>query len=133
MKEELLTKAQELQNESREVENNIKIINEHVEELIKFKENLDFLNTDDEKDILASLGRGVYVKSKIEDDEKLFVEIGAGVVVKKTPTETKKVIEEQIGKFGEAKLQLKTQLELYANEFRRMVKKLNEIKEDEEE
>lgn len=125
-------RAQALQNESQEVENNIKIINEHVEELTKFKENLDFLSKSGEKDILASLGRGVYVKSKIADDKKLFVEIGAGIIVKKTPQETKKVIEEQLRKFGEAKLQLKTQLELYANEFRKMVKQLNEIKEDEE-
>ncbi len=132
MKEELLMRAQALQNESQEVENNIKIINEHVEELTKFKENLDFLSKSGEKDILASLGRGVYVKSKIADDKKLFVEIGAGIIVKKTPQETKKVIEEQLRKFGEAKLQLKTQLELYANEFRKMVKQLNEIKEDEE-
>jgi|SRR3989338_6311607 len=130
MKEELLMRAQTLQNESQEVENNIKIINEHVEELTKFKENLDFLDKNDEKDILASLGRGVYAKSKIVDDKNLFVEIGAGVVIKKTPAETKKVIEEQIRKFGEARLQLEAQLEFYANEFRKMVKKLNEIKED---
>src|SRR3989344_458620 len=117
MNEELLIKAQTLQQESQEVENNIKIVNEHIGELTKFKENLEFLDRDGEKDILASLGRGVYIKSKIEDDKKLFVEIGAGVIVKKTPLETMKVIEEQIRKFEEAKLQLKTQLELYAREF----------------
>ncbi len=127
MKEELLMKAQALQNESQEVEENIKIINEHVEELTKFKENLDFLGKSDERDILASLGRGVYIKSRIADDKKLFVEIGAGVIVKKTPQETKKVIEEQLRKFAEAKMQLDTQLGLYANEFRKMVRQLNEI------
>ncbi len=130
MNEELLVRAQTLQNESQEVEQNIKIINEHIEDLAKFAENLDSLDKSEEKEILASIGRGVYIKSKIDEDKKLFVEIGAGIIVKKTPAETKKVIAEQLKKFEEAKLQLRTQLELYAREFRKMVEDLNRARED---
>ena len=152
-------KAQMLQNESQEVERNLKAITEHVGDLIKFKENLDFLDMEnsvnhvtkvnnssdrdsavkgnsisrmlcknDEKEILASLGRGVYIKGKIEDNKKLFVEVGAGVVLKKTPFETRNIIEEQIRRFEEARMQLLGQLHLYKEEFGKMVKEINRVK-----
>jgi len=130
MHEEMLIKAQTLQRESQEIESNLKIIGEHIEDLTKFAENLDFLDRNEEKEILASLGRGVYIKSEIKDEKKLFVDVGAGILIKKTPAETKKVIEGQLGKFQEAKIQLKTQLELYASEFRKMVEELHKIRED---
>jgi len=118
-----------LQKESEQIENNLLIINEHVLELSKFNENLQFLEGKGKKDkeILASLGRGVYVKSKIEDDKELFVEIGAGIVVKKTPQETKKVIEEQIQKFEEARRELSEQLHLYKEEFGKMLMEIRKI------
>ncbi len=129
MNEEMLMKAQTLQRESEQIENNILIINEHILELNKFNENLMFLeNKEEEKEILTSLGRGVYVKSKILDEKKLFVEIGAGIVVKKSPTETKKVIEDQIEKFEDAKKQLLGQLHMYKEEFGKMLKEVKKMK-----
>ena len=42
MNEELLMRVQVLQKESEQIENNLLIINEHVLELSKFNENLQF-------------------------------------------------------------------------------------------
>ena len=55
---------------------------------------------------------------------------GAKVIVKKTPSETKKVIEEQILKFEEAKIQLGGQLHLYKEEFKKMLKEIERMKKE---
>ena len=103
-------------------------LKEQIKELTDFNSNLEVLGENEEREMLANIGRGVHMKVSQEKDEKLFVEVGAGVVVKKTPEEATKIVEKQIQKFQEAKLHLTSQLHEHAEEFRKMLKEVEGIK-----
>lgn len=125
--QEILQRAITLKEESEEIERQLQFVSEQVEDLAKFKEGLSELSGG-EKEILASIGRGVHVKAERKLDEKLFVEVGAGVVVKKSPDEISKIIDGQIKKFQEARLQLSAKLQEHANEFRKMLKEIEKVR-----
>jgi prefoldin alpha subunit len=125
----ILYQAAMLQKESEESENNLKLIDEQVRELEEFEKGIWAFEKSDSNEIIASMGKGIHVKAKLEE-KKLFVEVGAGVVVKKTPAETRKVIEEQIKRFKEARMQILGQLEGYKREFSRLLKEVEKLKEE---
>ncbi|RMD67112.1 prefoldin subunit alpha [Candidatus Pacearchaeota archaeon] len=111
MREEIFQSMVELQQAAEQTEQNIAFVQEQISDLQEFLQALDALKKSKEKEMLAPLGRGVYLKATRADDEKLFVEVGAGVVVRKTPDEAKEVIRSQLRKLREAKIQLNIQLE----------------------
>ena len=47
------------------------------------------------EDVLFPIGSAAYIRGKPTNKEKIIVEIGAGIVMEKTPTETKKLLEER--------------------------------------
>jgi len=128
-RQELFQKAVMLQRQSEETEQQLRFVDEQIAELEKFKEGLKSFRESKEKEILANLGKGVYVKSEIKDREKLFVEVGAGVIVKKTPIEAMKVVEEQIARFENARVQIASQLESYNEELRSMIGEIENLRE----
>ena len=128
-REEILYNAIDLRKRSEEIERNLQFVNEQVAELEGFEKGLEFLQNEEEKEILAPLGKGVFVKVEKRKSEKLFVDVGAGVLVRKTPEETRKVILEQMRKFKEAKIQLTTELEGFAAQFREMMEEVEKLKE----
>jgi len=130
MDQEILQKAMMLRGQSEEIEKQIGFVSEQVQEMEIFLEGLNELAGSDKEEILANLGRGVYVKANRLKEEKLFVEVGAGIMVRKTPAEAKGVVEGQLKKFKEAEVQLKGQLEQYADEFREMLGKVQEMREE---
>ena len=62
------------------------------------------------KEILASVGKRIFIKTKIISEE-LTVDIGEGTLVKKTIPETKEIIIQQIKKLEEVKKELEENLE----------------------
>ncbi len=124
----LLQRAMRLREQSEEIEKQLEFVSEQITELRQFSANLEILKESKEKEMLANIGRGVHMKVSRADEEKLFVEVGAGIVVRKTPNETIREIEKQIGKFQEAKMHLTAQLHEHAEEFRKMLKEVEGIK-----
>lgn len=112
--QESMLRASLLERQSQEIAEKISYLSQQIEELGEFSKNIGMFAKSSQKgkEAFSSLGRGVYVKSALTDD-KLFVNVGSGVIVKKTPEETKKIIDEQLSSFHEAKLRLTAQLEIY--------------------
>lgn len=127
MEQELLQKAMQLRQGSEEAEQQLNFIVQQISELEKFRTDLEELDKSKEKEIVASLGRGVFMKAD-KKDEKLFVEVGAGIMVRKTPAEARAVIEGQLRKFQEARVHLNQQLQDFALEFQKMLKDVEKIK-----
>lgn len=102
--------------EARRLEENLQLVDNQILELEEFRKSFEFLIKSKNNEILASLGRGVFIKSEIKDKEKLFVEVGAGVVVMKTPEETLEIVKEQISRLQEARIQIASQLKVYSKQ-----------------
>jgi len=71
--QELLMKATMLQQQSQEIEQNLAIIDTQVSELSEFTKNLADLSSSSEKEILSSIGKGVFAKTTLADKD-LFVD-----------------------------------------------------------
>jgi prefoldin alpha subunit len=128
MDQETIMRAMEIQKQSEEAENGLKFINEQIGELENFNKSLEVMQKNKEKEILAPIGKGVYMKADIREKEKLFVEVGKGVVIRKTPAEAQEVIEEQIKKFQNAKMQVIAQLEEYAMMLKEIISEIEKEK-----
>ena len=96
--QETIFKAQYLQQQMQQISENIEFLNKEIQELDVFNHSLKHLSNVKEKEMFASLGKGVYLKSQIEEksEKELLVEVGARVLVKKTPEETQEIIKKQI-------------------------------------
>lgn len=128
--EELLENAIFLKQQSEEIEKQLNFVNEQLQEMEHFVEKLNILEKSDEKEFLANVGRGVYVKTERKPGEKLFVEAGAGVVLRKTPKEAKEIVSEQIKKFNEARIHLTAQLETCATQFGEMIRQVEKMRDE---
>ncbi len=125
MEQELIVQANLMEQQARELEGNLQIIDNQINELEQFLDGLGFLIKTRNKEILASVGKGVYVSSKIEKMDKLFVEVGAGVVVQKTPEDTAEVVKNQISRLKEARFQINAQLGIYREKLGEILDKIN--------
>ena len=121
MNEEAILKATALEKQYNELQENLHLVNNQISELEQFKESLEFLIKSEKKEILSSLGKGVYIKTTLEDRNELFVGVGTNVIVKKTPEETLKLVGNQITKLKEASTQISFQLENYARQLQDLI------------
>ena len=111
MDQENLLHASMLEKQSQEIQGNIQLVEREILELEQFSTDLDFISKSKEKEIISSMGKGIHLKAKLENNS-LFVEVGAKIIVKKTPEETKKIIELQVKALKEARINLFSQLEI---------------------
>jgi prefoldin alpha subunit len=128
MDQELMMKLEMTHRQSQEIEEKAGIIDKQINELKVFEQSLIGLKDTEEKEMLASLGKGVFVKSDIKDKE-LFVEVGAGYLVKKSPEETATVLNGQVARLGEMKMQLEMELERVNGELQQMMGELEKKEE----
>ena len=113
MNEELIFKAQFLQKQTEELENNVALIDREIEDLGNLDKNLEFLMNSKEKVTISTIGKGIHVKTTLESKD-LLVEVGAGVIVKKSPQEARSIIENQIKKLTEARFHVMNKLDIYS-------------------
>ena len=96
----------------QELNEKIEYLSQQLSEMGQFSNDIAFLKDTKGKEILAPIGKGIYLKSLAEDNNFL-VNVGAGIIVKKSPGETRAIIESQIRSFNDARSQLMAQLEVY--------------------
>ena len=71
---------------------------------------LDEIKNSVGRDVLAPLGRGIFVETKLISD-KLTVDVGGRNFVKKSISETKEIIEREMEKLHEIKEELNEKIE----------------------
>ena len=111
MNQELAFKAAFLERRSQELNEEIDKLSSQLLEMSEFSSQLSFLEKSSQNESLASLGKGVYIKTNLENRD-LFVNVGAGIIIKKSIPDTQKIIHNQIRTLNEARIQLTAQIEL---------------------
>ena len=124
MNQELLMQANMMERQIQSIRQNLEFVETQISEFEAFKESIEAFIKSDSKEMFASLGKGIHIKSELKD-KNFLVEVGAGVAVKKTPQESLKIIDSQISKFHEAKSQLASQEEMFLGEFQRIIHELD--------
>jgi prefoldin alpha subunit len=127
MNPELIAKAQELERESQQAEETLRFVDEKIAELEGFSKILNDFEASKDKEMLSSIGSGVYAKTELKEKE-LFVNVGAGVLVKKTPKQAQEVVQSQIKTLAEARAQIVAQLESYTGYFMELMREVEKEK-----
>ena len=105
MNQEKLMQLQVIEQEASQLEQQLQIIEQHISDMQKINLGLDEIEKTEDKEILANIGKGIYIPAQIKSKD-LIVEIGSKNFVKKTIPETKKIVEEQLKKLIEFKHQV---------------------------
>ncbi len=109
-----------LEQQAREVQQQIALVNQKINELDLLKISLDKLNHSKEQEFLAPLGEGVFVKAHLQEKE-LFVNVGSKLVVKKSIKETEQVIDKQISQLEDVRKELEENIENLNKELQHIV------------
>jgi len=129
LSQELMMRASLIERHLHELNDKIDYVAQQILELEEFKNNLKFLKDAKGKDVLATLGKGIYLKSSCQDNN-FFVNVGAGIVLKKTPEETAEIMDSQIKNLHEAKTSLLASLEVYQGLMGQAISDLNNRKQN---
>ena len=122
MDSEVLINLDNTYREVKEIEESLNIIEQQLRELEEFKIGLKNIEENKNNEILASLGKGVFIKSEIKD-KKLFVDVGSGIIIRKTPKATIETVEDQINKLSEIRSELAMRMNSAKMEFNELIKK----------
>lgn len=124
-KQELIYKLSMFEQQIQQLQQQLQAVEQGIVEMNSLNFGLDELIGKQGKEILAPIGRGIFVKSKLISEE-LTVDIGGRNFVKKTIPETKKIIEEQIKKLEDVKKDLNDNLEKLSEEIRKVMEERKE-------
>ena len=130
MDQELMFQAQLLQEEAQKVDGQLETVNQQLGELTQFNASLSTFDSSDQKEMLSSLGKGIYAKTNLVSKE-LYIEVGSGVVVKKTPKQVSEVIEDQLKKLNQMRIQLLGQKEIVQRSMMELIEELQRSQQHE--
>ena len=116
-----MIQMQMLQQEAEDLNQQLQLIEQNLSEIQELKSSLNEIGKKENKEILANIGKKIYLPVEIKD-ENLFVEIGKGNFVKKTVPETIQVIEEQTKKLVAGKQEVAERLEQLQKEVESLMK-----------
>lgn len=110
-----------LEAQLQEIEQQLELIDKEINEFRIAKLALDEVKKG--KETLAQVGKNIFTKTKIVDDNYFLVEVGFGVFCRKNREEVKKFFDEKENNFEEAKQKI-------TEEAQKLVIKLTRIKEE---
>ena len=108
--EELNQKFMVFEQQIRQIQEQLGAIEQAILDMSQIKLGLDEIKGKTGEEIMAPIGRGVYIKAKLLSEE-LTVDVGGKNFVGKNIEETKELINEQIEKLKEIKVQLEKELD----------------------
>ncbi|MFA6023187.1 MAG: hypothetical protein WC781_03805 [Candidatus Pacearchaeota archaeon] len=118
--QEYFLKLQMLEQKANQYGEQLNLINQQIDELIKMRENLIKLEQSKDSEGYSEFGKGIYLKTTI-DKKQILVDVGANVLVPKSSSEIREIIEEQIKKFEDIKPEIAAQIEHINRELDKIV------------
>jgi prefoldin alpha subunit len=110
MNQEQIMQFQMMEQEANKLNQQLQLIENNLTEIREIAEGLDEIEKKETKEILANIGKKIYLPVEIKD-KKLIIEVGNKSFVKKSISETKELIKEQIGKLNLARHEITERLE----------------------
>lgn len=96
-KQQRYIELQLIEQEIRNIQKQLQLVNNQIIELIFIRQSLDELgDVKIDSETLSPIASGIFIKSNIKDKDELIVNVGSNVAVKKTREEVKEMIERQL-------------------------------------
>ena len=119
--QELIFKLSIFEQQIRQLQQQINAVDEGIMELETLDFGMDELKNSRGKEILAPVGRGIFIKAKVESEE-VTVDVGQRTFVKKSVSETQETIKKQVERLKEAREELNRNLEEIGKEVERVMR-----------
>ena len=103
--QELMMKFSMFEQQIKHLQEQMQAVEKANLDLESINLGLDEIETGKDKELLAPIGRGIYVKTKLISNE-LTVDVGGKNFVTKDVKSTKELLQKQIEKLGDVKKQL---------------------------
>ncbi len=120
MDQEAVMRIQMMEQETNQLNEQLKMVDQNVVEMNDLKASLDEIDSNENKEIMANLGKRIFIPVDIRE-KSLIVEVGKGNFVKKSVPDTKKIVDEEGDKLVEAKNQIMGRLDELQNEMNKMI------------
>ena len=124
---EFMFKLGMFEQQIRQIQQQLQIIEQSILDISSINFGLDEIMGSEGKEILAPVGRGIFVKTKLLSDN-LTVDIGNKTFVKKSVPETKEIIESQIKKLDNIRKELEAKLDEINEELTKTILEAEEKK-----
>ena len=130
MDQEQIMQFQMMEQEANRLSQQLQMIENNLKEIEGIKEGLEEIEKKDTKDILANIGKKIYLPVEIKE-KNLIIEFGNKKFVKKSISETKELINEQIVKLNSARQEITGGLEQLQEEAGKLMMEIEKIQGDE--
>ncbi len=121
----MIFRLQLMEQQMQQLQQQLEAIAGGIGELESLKIGLDEIPNAEGKEILAQVGKGIYVKAKIISGE-LTVNVGENNFVNRSVPEAKEMIGAQVKRLKEVETELKENLEASNSEFMKMIQEYQE-------
>jgi prefoldin alpha subunit len=108
--QELMFKLQMFEQQIKQVQEQMQAVEQGIVDMTDLALGLEDMQGKKGEEILASVGKGIFVRTKLLSEE-LTVDVGGKNFVKKKIPDTVKVIRDQIKKLEKAKENLESQMD----------------------
>src|SRR3989338_1087208 len=98
--EEYLMRLNMLEQRIQKVQEQLMIVEQQRAEISTLSNSLDKIKGKKDKEILAHIGRGIFIKSKIINNDEIIVDVGSKIFLKKSIDGGKEIIEKQVGELA---------------------------------
>ena len=105
----MFARAQIAYQQAQAHEDRLNFLNQQIQELEEFNGSLEHLENNKSGELLTSLGKGVFVKTK-RIEKEFFVDVGAKVFVKRDAADIQNTLAEQIKRLHEIREEVKDDL-----------------------
>lgn len=117
-----------LESQIAKLEQQMALIDQQIMELQALQADLDAIKKVKEQDILAPLGKDVFIRSKLGPTNSVLLNVGARVMVKKDIAGAKATLEKQSQRFLEAKGEIGKEMDRIVERIMQIEKEVKEFK-----
>ncbi|MFH1585437.1 MAG: prefoldin subunit alpha [archaeon] len=123
--QELMFQLSMYEQQIQQLQQQLQAIEQGILELGSLTLGLEGLKCSKGKEIMAPIGRGIFVKAKVLSED-LTVDVGGRNFVKKSISDTKKIIDDQIKKLEDVKQEMSNNLERIGLEVNKVISEAQE-------
>lgn len=128
--EEYLMRLNMLEQRIQKVQEQLMLVEQQRAEISSLSSSLDKIKGKKDREILAHIGKGIFIKSKIMNNDEIIVDVGSKVFLKKSIDGGKEIIEKQLEELANVKDILLEDLSKTKNEAEAIILEIERSREE---
>jgi prefoldin alpha subunit len=129
--EEYILRLSMFEQEMNKLQEKMQVIDQQINELQNLQYGLQELDKSNEKEMMANLGKGIFIKTNIVD-KNLLVDVGNNTFVNKNIPQTIEIIQKQLKSLDDAKNRVIQKIQEIQAEAMGLVEQVQKAQEQQE-